>query len=175
MLEMGMRGFGEIARLCDVGRPTIGVVTAVAAAHTERVGGIDGVARAKAELVEALPADGTAILNADDQRVAAMADADRGRGASRSAGAAGADVRVGDLALDDARPPAVHASHAVGDGRRSRWPSAARTWRSTPPPRSPSPASLGVDARRRGRARSVGAELSADADGGRARGGRRAS
>ena len=68
-----MRGPGEIARLCEVGRPTIGVVTVVAAAHTERVGGLDGVARAKAELVDALPADGTAVLNADDPRVAAMA------------------------------------------------------------------------------------------------------
>ena len=42
VLEMGMRGLGEIARLCAVGRPDIGVVTSVAAAHTERVGGIDG-------------------------------------------------------------------------------------------------------------------------------------
>ena len=56
VLEMGMRGFGEIARLCTVAPPTIGIVTAVAAAHTARLGGIDGVARAKAELVEALPA-----------------------------------------------------------------------------------------------------------------------
>jgi UDP-N-acetylmuramoyl-tripeptide--D-alanyl-D-alanine ligase len=72
VLEMGMRGFGEIARLCSVARPTIGVVTAVAAAHTERVGGIAGVARAKAELVQALPQSGYAILNADDERVREM-------------------------------------------------------------------------------------------------------
>lgn len=72
VLEMGMRGFGEISRLCSIGRPAIGVVTAVAAAHTERVGGIEGVARAKAELVQALPKSGFAILNADDERVREM-------------------------------------------------------------------------------------------------------
>lgn len=74
VVEMGMRGFGEITRLCDVAAPTIGVVTVVAGAHTERVGGIEGVAVAKRELVEALPVSGTAVLNADDARVAAMAD-----------------------------------------------------------------------------------------------------
>ena len=72
VLEMGMRGFGEIARLCTVARPNIGVVTRVASAHTERVGGIDGVARAKSELVVALDASGFAVLNADDERVVSM-------------------------------------------------------------------------------------------------------
>jgi len=72
VLEMGMRGFDEISRLCTVARPNIGVVTRVAPAHTERVGGIDGVARAKSELVQALDASGFAVLNADDERVAAM-------------------------------------------------------------------------------------------------------
>jgi UDP-N-acetylmuramoyl-tripeptide--D-alanyl-D-alanine ligase len=104
VLEMGMRGFGEIARLCAVGRPDIGVVTSVAAAHTELVGGIDGVARAKAELVEALPSTGTAVLNADDERVAAMA-ARTAAGVLTFGAAERADVRISGLRLDDrARP-----------------------------------------------------------------------
>ena len=69
---MGMRGFGEIERLCEIGRPVIGVLTNVGDAHAERVGGIDGVARAKGELIESLPEHGIAILNADDERVRAM-------------------------------------------------------------------------------------------------------
>ena len=73
VLEMGMRGFGEIRRLCEIGEPSIGVITRIAAAHTELVGGIEGVARAKGELVLALPATGTAILNGDDHRVRALA------------------------------------------------------------------------------------------------------
>jgi UDP-N-acetylmuramoyl-tripeptide--D-alanyl-D-alanine ligase len=65
VLEMGMRGLGEIARLCDVGHPQIGVITEVGDAHSERVGGIEGVVRAKAELVQAIPASGVAIVNSD--------------------------------------------------------------------------------------------------------------
>jgi UDP-N-acetylmuramoyl-tripeptide--D-alanyl-D-alanine ligase len=104
VLEMGMRGFGEIARLCAVGRPEVGVVTSVAPAHTELVGGIDGVARAKGELVEALPAAGTAVLNADDERVVAMAGR-TAAGVLTFGTAASADIRIGGLRLDDlARP-----------------------------------------------------------------------
>lgn len=73
VLEMGMRGLGEIERLCQVARPDIGVVTRVGEAHTARLGGLDGVAQAKGELVESLPPSGTAVLNIDDDRVAAMA------------------------------------------------------------------------------------------------------
>ena len=69
VLEMGMRGFGEISKLCTVAHPQIGVVTAVAKAHTQRVGSIDGVAKAKRELIDALPKAGIAILNRDDERV----------------------------------------------------------------------------------------------------------
>jgi UDP-N-acetylmuramoyl-tripeptide--D-alanyl-D-alanine ligase len=102
VVEMGMRGFGEIALLCGVAAPTIGVVTSVAGAHTERVGGIEGVARAKRELIEALPSSGTAILNADDPRVAAMGE--HSPAAVVTYGATG-DVRITGVVLDDlARP-----------------------------------------------------------------------
>ena len=100
VLEMGMRGFGEIARLAAVARPTIGVVTKVAPSHTERVGGIDGVARAKAELVRALPPDGTAVLNGDDERVVAMA-ADTSVTVVTFGVAADATMRVREVRLDD--------------------------------------------------------------------------
>ena len=100
VLEMGMRGPGEIARLCAVGRPEVGVVTSVAAAHTARLGGLDGVARAKAELVAALPATGTAVLNADDALVAAMAGATAARVITFGS-ASTADVRIDELTLDD--------------------------------------------------------------------------
>lgn len=107
VVEMGMRGFGEIDRLCRVARPTVGVVTAVGHSHTERVGGIEGVARAKSELVRALPASGIAVLNADDHRVAAMRSDAPGRVVTYGA-AADADVRILDVALDDLARPRFH-------------------------------------------------------------------
>ena len=79
VLEMGMYVGGEIADLARIGRPSIGVVTAVQAVHLARIGSIRAIERAKAELVEALPASGSAVLNADDERVAGMA----GRTAAR--------------------------------------------------------------------------------------------
>ncbi len=73
VVEMGARGPGHIRALCAVARPTVGVVTRVGEAHTAFFWDLDAVADAKAELVEALPPGGTAILNADDPKVAAMA------------------------------------------------------------------------------------------------------
>ncbi|MEJ5256359.1 MAG: UDP-N-acetylmuramoyl-tripeptide--D-alanyl-D-alanine ligase [Acidimicrobiales bacterium] len=73
VVEMGARGHGHIAELCEVARPTIGVVTTVELVHTEMFGDLESVAEAKAELVEALPADGVAVLNADNPFVADMA------------------------------------------------------------------------------------------------------
>jgi UDP-N-acetylmuramoyl-tripeptide--D-alanyl-D-alanine ligase len=79
VLEMGMYNLGEISELCAIARPHIGVVTNVGPAHLERLGTIERIAQAKAELVEALPADGVAILNQDDQFVRAMADKTQAR------------------------------------------------------------------------------------------------
>ncbi|MFL5726973.1 MAG: UDP-N-acetylmuramoyl-tripeptide--D-alanyl-D-alanine ligase, partial [Chloroflexota bacterium] len=79
VLEMGMYVGGEIADLARIGRPEIGVVTAVHAVHLSRIGTIDAVERAKGELIEALPDDGVAILNADDERVRRMASRTRAR------------------------------------------------------------------------------------------------
>ena len=72
VVEMGSRGRGHIEDLCAIVTPTIGVVTAVELVHSETMGGLDEIAIAKGELVEALPASGTAVLNADDPRVWAM-------------------------------------------------------------------------------------------------------
>ncbi len=74
VIEMGMYAIGEIALLAKLARPRIGVVTNVGPSHLERLGTLERIAQAKAELVEALPADGFAILNGDDPLVRQMAE-----------------------------------------------------------------------------------------------------
>ena len=73
VLEMGTFGPGELASLAAIARPSVAVVTNVGHTHLERMGSQDGIARAKGELVAALPPDGVAVLNGDDPRVRAMA------------------------------------------------------------------------------------------------------
>ena len=72
VLEMGMYVGGEIAELARIARPRIGVVTAVQPVHLERIGSMEAIEAAKGELLEALPRDGTAVLNADDRIVRRM-------------------------------------------------------------------------------------------------------
>ena len=66
VVEMGMRGSGQIAYLCGIARPTVGVLTVIADNHLELLGSRDAIADAKGELLEALPSNGLAVLNADD-------------------------------------------------------------------------------------------------------------
>jgi UDP-N-acetylmuramoyl-tripeptide--D-alanyl-D-alanine ligase len=96
VLEMGMYRGGDIAALARIGRPAIGVVTLVAPVHLERAGSMRAIEDAKAELVEALPADGVAVLNGDDPVVRAFDLRTRAR-AVRYGFAADADVRAEDL------------------------------------------------------------------------------
>jgi len=65
VLELAMRGFGQISQLCDVARPHVGVVTLIAPVHLEKVGDVAGVVRAKSELLAALPPGGTAVVPSD--------------------------------------------------------------------------------------------------------------
>jgi UDP-N-acetylmuramoyl-tripeptide--D-alanyl-D-alanine ligase len=100
VLEMGARGIGHIRHLAEVAPPRIGLVLNVGAAHIGEFGSVEATAKAKGELVEALPADGIAILNADDALVAAMAGRTTAR-VVRFGESAGADVRATDVSIDE--------------------------------------------------------------------------
>jgi UDP-N-acetylmuramoyl-tripeptide--D-alanyl-D-alanine ligase len=129
ILEMGARSEGEIALLAEVARPDVGVVTRVAMAHVEYFGDLEGVARAKGELVAALPAAGLAVLNFDDPFVREMASISRCPVLGYAVGA-DAEVRADGITLDrDLRARfrlsspwgqtevrlAVHGRHQVGN------------------------------------------------------------
>ncbi len=72
VIEMGATGIGHISYLADMVKPDIGVVLGVGTAHAGEFGGVDNIAKAKGELVEALSPNGAAVINLDDERVAAM-------------------------------------------------------------------------------------------------------
>ncbi|GAB2757978.1 UDP-N-acetylmuramoyl-tripeptide--D-alanyl-D-alanine ligase [Nocardioides pakistanensis] len=116
VLEMGARGAGHLDVLCDIAPPRVSLVLNVGKAHLGEFGTQEDIARAKGEIVEALPDDGVAVLNADDPLVAAMAARTGARvlwfGESPSA-----DVRLEDLELDDFGRPRFVLS---ADGARAR-------------------------------------------------------
>ena len=98
IVELGARHVGDIAALCEVARPDIGVLTTVAVAHTGEFGSVEAVARTKGELFDALPPDGCAVLNADVPEVVAQASRTRSR--VLTFGDTG-EVRARDVVLDD--------------------------------------------------------------------------
>ncbi len=124
VLEMGMYALGEIAALCDIAQPQVGVVTNVAPIHLERLGSIEHIALAKAELVRALPPEGVAVLQADDPRVMAMA-----------AQTAAQVVSYGEAATADIRAEAVESQGLEGSSFTVRiaphplWPGREGTYR----------------------------------------------
>jgi UDP-N-acetylmuramoyl-tripeptide--D-alanyl-D-alanine ligase len=131
VLELGMNAFGEIAALAQLCLPTIGVVTSIAPAHLEGVGSIEGVQKAKGELVEAIPPDGVVVLNADDPLVVGLTP--RSKAPTMTYGQADrADVRLGDVALGEGGLAfRLTAGAATADvrlplaGRHNAWHAAA--------------------------------------------------
>jgi UDP-N-acetylmuramoyl-tripeptide--D-alanyl-D-alanine ligase len=100
VLEMGARGLGHISYLCEIAPPRIAVEINVGVAHIGEFGSVEAIATAKAELVRALTADGIAVLNADDERVRAMAEQTAAT-VVLAGEAADATVRAEDVALDE--------------------------------------------------------------------------
>ncbi|MER5218331.1 UDP-N-acetylmuramoyl-tripeptide--D-alanyl-D-alanine ligase [Streptomyces sp. NPDC002838] len=116
VLEMGARGIGHIRYLTDLTPPKIGLVLNVGTAHIGEFGGREQIAQAKGELVEALPEDGTAVLNADDPLVRAMAS--RTKAKVILFGESGeADVRAENVRLTDSGQPAfrLHTPSGASD------------------------------------------------------------
>ncbi len=112
IVEMGARAVGDIRSLVEVAMPTIGVVTAVGAAHLETFGTIDDVAAAKGEMVEGLDSHGVAVLNADDPRVLAMSSRTTAR--VLTYGSVAGDVRVMGLRLDEVLRPSFRLATPWG-------------------------------------------------------------
>ncbi|MDO9378769.1 MAG: UDP-N-acetylmuramoyl-tripeptide--D-alanyl-D-alanine ligase [Nocardioidaceae bacterium] len=110
VVEMGARGLGNIAYLCGLARPSVGVVLNVGTAHLGEFGSREVIARTKGELVEALPADGTAVISSDDPVVSAMA-ARTSAGVLRFGRGGTADVRAVDVEVDDQGCPTFTLVH----------------------------------------------------------------
>ncbi|MFJ3716108.1 UDP-N-acetylmuramoyl-tripeptide--D-alanyl-D-alanine ligase [Streptomyces sp. NPDC090057] len=116
VLEMGARGIGHIRYLAGLTPPRIGLVLNVGSAHIGEFGGREQIAQAKGELVEALPEDGAAVLNADDPLVRAMASRTKAK-VVLFGESAEADVRAENVRLTDSGQPAfrLHTPSGASD------------------------------------------------------------
>jgi UDP-N-acetylmuramoyl-tripeptide--D-alanyl-D-alanine ligase len=104
--EMGARFAGNISELCEIAEPQVGVITHVGMAHAGLLGGREGIARVKGELLEALDRDGTAVLDAGDAFTPALAARTRARVLTVGVGdVPGATIRAVDVVLDDELRP----------------------------------------------------------------------
>jgi UDP-N-acetylmuramoyl-tripeptide--D-alanyl-D-alanine ligase len=116
VLELSARGIGHIANLCEIAPPRFGAVLNVGTAHLGEFGSREGIAQGKGELVEALPEDGVAILNADDPLVAGMASRTKAKvvlvGENPNA-----DVRAENIELDEQARASFTLKTAKGDAR----------------------------------------------------------
>ena len=122
VLEMGASGVGHLTYLTRIAPPDVSVVLVVGSAHLGEFGGIEAVARAKAEIVTGLAPGGTAVLNADDLRVAAMADVAPGEVVTYGTIPA-ADVRAEDLRIDrTGRASFTLRTRAAGDAQSAQAP-----------------------------------------------------
>lgn len=110
LLEMGARGAGHLRTLCAIARPDVSLVLNVGKAHLGEFGSREAIAAAKGELVEALLADGVAVLNADDPLVAGMAARTSARVLTFGTGE-DSDVRLSGLRLDGGGRPSFDLSH----------------------------------------------------------------
>ena len=112
VVEMGARGIGHIAALCDVVRPDVAAVLNVGTAHLSEFGSRDNIAQGKGEIIEALGPDGVAVLNADDPRVTAMAPRTQARVVRFGRTASGPDdVRIVDVTMTASGEPDVTLAH----------------------------------------------------------------
>ena len=123
--EMGERRAGDLAHLCEIARPDVGVVTNVGLAHAEHLGGAPGAARVMIELLERLPPDGLAVLNADDEWTPALSGASAAPVVTVGV-RADADYRIEHVELDASLRPSftvrgqrvtvpLHGEHQVGN------------------------------------------------------------
>jgi len=124
VLEMGARAHGDIAALCAVASPTVGVITNIGLAHAGPLGGREGVARVKGELLEALDGSGTAVLDAGDPATPGLMARTVATVLTVSAGDAAedvvaSDVRATDVVLDADLRPRFSLSSPWGSGEVS--------------------------------------------------------